>query len=178
MAPVLQHYFLVDDPLQTLLTKLIEGVQRTPSWERMRYSCFVMAGFVQLALEAHGHHVHILPCTGVAMYQQQIFKLGFPGFKKSDAELDGHVACVIDSKIIVDFGLGNVRRYGFPNFPMALAADCKKVPIYPVTLKIGDEIQFQWNTEALRPEIETTVTEHQAYAQRLYQEYLALPDQP
>ena len=174
MSPVLQHYFLVDDPYQKILNSLIEGIQQTPSWNQVQYSCFVMAGLIQLAFEAQGHRVKLLPCTGVAVYKQQPFKLGFPGLKQNNEELDGHVACIIDETILVDFGLGNVRRYGFPEFPIALAGDCKQSPVFPITLRVGNDIQFQWNTEVIHPYIEATVENHKPYAKALYQQYLDL----
>ena len=174
MAPVLQHYFLVDDPLQTLLTKLIDGVQRTPSWDRLRYSCFVMAGFVQRAFLDMGHRAEIFPCTGLAIYKQQPFKLGFPGIKKTESQLDGHVACLVNETILIDFGLGNVSRYGFREYPIALGADLGQAPRPPITLTVNPDIQFQWDIEQVNALVIETVKNHEAYSKQLYAEYLAL----
>jgi hypothetical protein len=175
MSPVLPNYFLVEDPHRQILNQLFDGVQQTPSWHQVQGSCFVMAGFIQLAFQALGHTADILPCTGLAVYQQRPFKLGFPGIKRNESQLDGHVCCLVDNKILVDFGLSNVQRYGFPEFPIALAADCKEVPIFPITLHIHDEdMHFQWDTQQVHPAIEQAVQNHKAHAQQLYREYKTL----
>lgn len=167
--------FAVDDGYQSVLKQLFQGVQQTPLWETVKGSCFTMVGFVALALRDRGHVVEVVPCTGMAIKEQKaMFRLGFRGLTVKESEFDGHVACVVDGQVWVDFGLTNVHRHGFTDCPSALAMMISAPLRYPLTMVVNERYQFVWDITEANDGVLDQVHRHQQFAQQLHQEYQTL----
>lgn len=167
--------FAVDDRYQPLLNQLFKTVQATPLWSTVKGSCFTMAGFLALALQEQGHSVELLACTGMAIEEQRaMFRLGFKGLTVKESEFDGHVACLVDQKIWVDFGLTNVHRHGFIDFPIALAMTLPEPLRYPLAMQVNPRYVFVWDTAEANDGVLDQVHRHHPLAQQLYQQYLKL----
>lgn len=165
----------VDEVYQPVLKKLLEGVQATSLWKTVQGSCFTLAGFVALALQEQGHVVELIPCTGMAIEDQRaMFRLGYKGLTVKESEFDGHVACLVDQRIWVDFGLTNVHRHGFTDFPIALAMTLREPLRYPLAMQVNQRYVFVWDIAEANDGVMDQVRHHQKYAQQLYQEYSQL----
>lgn len=82
--------------------------------------CFLMASLVQRAALAHGHRAQLHSCHVDISGPKGSFKLGSPGYATA-GQIEGHAVCVINDAVLVDFGLGNVRRGYRRNFYWGLA---------------------------------------------------------
>lgn len=78
-------------------------------------ACFMMSSLVHRIALLHGHQARVASChveiegRQQADGQQARYLLGAPGFAKP-GQIDGHAVCIIDEALVVDFGLGNVRK--------------------------------------------------------------------
>ncbi|MBI5257809.1 MAG: hypothetical protein HY855_14995 [Burkholderiales bacterium] len=92
--------------------------------------CFLMARLVQQAALAHGHRARLV--SGYVQVDRgngNLFLLGGQGVS-APGQIDGHAFCVLDEAVIVDFGLGNLRKGHIPGF--AWGAACAYRPQPPV----------------------------------------------
>lgn len=106
--------------------------------------------------------------------QRAMFRLGFKGLTVKESEFDGHVACLVDQKIWVDFGLTNVHRHGFTDFPIALAMTLPEPLRYPLAMQVNQRYVFVWDTAEANDGVLDQVHRHHPLAQQLYQQYLKL----
>jgi hypothetical protein len=53
------------------------------------------------------------------------YLLGAEGMAKP-GQIDGHAVCVVDERMILDFGLGNVRKGYRRDFPWGIVADYRR----------------------------------------------------
>ena len=130
--------FAVGDGYLTELTTLYDGLQRTELWKKVGTSCFCAAGFVSLAFSALGRRVQILPCYAVAVKDEAKFALGYKNLINAPGQVDGHVVCLVDDRILVDFGLRNVQRYFSADFPAAAACQVDPMSPFPTELVLRD----------------------------------------
>ncbi|MES2149990.1 MAG: helix-turn-helix domain-containing protein [Pseudomonadota bacterium] len=85
-------------------------------------TCFLMAMLVQRVAESYGHRARLLSGYARISNPQGYFMLGGPGMAKP-GQIDGHALCLIDDKLLVDFGVGSARKFYRRDFPWALVCD-------------------------------------------------------
>jgi hypothetical protein len=168
--------FLVQGNYSHLLNRLYAGLRQTDLWERVRGSCFCTAGFVSLAMTALGHLTRVLPCYAVALKDGALFALGNKDSHVAPGQIDGHVVCLVDETILVDFGLGNLcRDKDFHDFPNAIAYEVNSIKIFPNEIVLGEDRRIIWANGWANPRMDEMMAEHRPAIELLYKQYNSLP---
>lgn len=153
--------FFIPPPYEEVVIDLWEALKTQALWPKIQTSCFTVTGVVNQRFEQLGHHAQAISGTVLAQYHDQAYKLGFPGITQKPGEIDGHIFSLINDKILIDFGLGNIKKYGLPQFPKAIAFEMAEKK-FPITFKF-DHGQGRWDTRLANPA-----------SHRIYEEHLAL----
>ena len=87
-------------------------------------TCQVTATLAARVLQAEGLRARV--CTGSLhiRHGEREFRLGRSG-TADPAQVDLHVFCLVQERVLLDFGLGNVRRRFLRGYPWAMAFDTR-----------------------------------------------------
>jgi hypothetical protein len=111
-------------------------------------TCFMMASLVRRLAELHGHKARIAVCYAEIERTLpegiQRYSLGGKGFAKP-GQIEGHAACVIDDALLVDFGLGTVRKHYRREFYWGAIGDYRRdgAAIARLALPGGDTMTWK-----------------------------------
>ncbi len=83
-------------------------------------ACFLMSSLVCRVAKAYGFDARIESCHVQIEGKNVNFHLGTPGYA-SPGQIEGHAVCIIDDALLIDFGLGSVRRKYRRDFYWGLA---------------------------------------------------------
>lgn len=168
--------FLVRESYFYILNRLYAGLQQTDLWKRVSGSCFCAAGFVSLAFAALGHLTRVLPCYAVALKDSGSFTLGNKNSYVARGQVDGHVVCLVDETVLVDFGLGNLcRNEHFRDFPNAIAYEVNSNHIFPNEIVLGEHRRILWANGWVNPRTDEVMAEHRPVFELLYKQYQSSP---
>jgi len=175
VAPVAPVFFVREDYKQ-ILNQLYAGLQHTELWKKVCGSCFCTAGFISLAFTDLGHRVRVLPCYAVALKERGVFTLGYKDSNVASGQVDGHAVCLIDETILVDFGLGNIRRHAyFTDFPNAMAYSVNSNNIFPHETTLDEDKRIIWANGWANPRTDEVMAENRPAYELLYRQYKSLP---
>lgn len=133
--------------------------------------CVAITNLLCNALENKGYYARPFVCIDEINKDQNQFWLGAPGFAKP-GQLDGHVVCLLEERYLIDFGLGNVRRYFDNDFLHAIAVECNiNLPIY-ASLNIGHEKRINWHISANEEETKKIFEDKAQHLPHAFQDYL------
>ncbi len=135
--------------------------------------CSMMATLVAQAMQAEGHRTQVLMGCFHAELDGKPFRMGRGGHEVP-GKLDGHVFCVVEGRVLVDFGLGNVRRHFRRDYPWALAVDCDLHGTELATLQHPRAGTVRWTIDWNPPGGEAQLETARLLAAELMQVY-ALP---
>jgi hypothetical protein len=138
------HLSVFDDRYRTLLAGVFDALGLAGNIHRYGNSCFVMAGLVAKILRSAGIESAVHACYAAVRRDEQLLTLGFRDANARSDPLDGHAVCVAEQRILVDFGLGNVRRYGWPDFWHAIACEIQPGRTFPVSLDLNESDSITW----------------------------------
>ena len=124
-----------------------------------------------MAFTKMGRSAQILPCYAVIHSNGDNFLLGYKKGTSSSKQVDGHVVCLIDKKILVDFGLMNVKRYGWEGFPLAVATDVDPANIFPTELDIDTSFKITWYDDYVYSGTNRVMAVHKPIIKKLYKQY-------
>ncbi|MBI3368573.1 MAG: hypothetical protein HY021_09070 [Burkholderiales bacterium] len=135
--------------------------------------CCMMALLVQQAVAGYGHHAELR--TG---YVEMLtpngsrFMLGAPGHAQP-GQVEGHGFCVVDGRLIVDFGLGGIRKTLRAPFHWALACELnpRAGSLGQLTLPAGETVS--WKNDWAAPDAEAEFEKCRPTARQLFQRYQA-----
>ena len=88
-------------------------------------ACFLMASLVRRVAELHGRSARVLSGHAEIRHGDTAFSLGGEGHAKP-GQIDGHAVCAIDDALVVDFGLGSVRKSHRRDFHWGAIADYRR----------------------------------------------------
>lgn len=165
--------FRVSDDYLSILDAVYAAVQRTELWESVRGSCFCLAGFVRRVFAAQGRDAVVLPCYAECHNDDRRFLLGYNRMSCAPEQVDGHVVTLVDHTILVDFGLRNVQRYAWPDFPGAVAIEVPAGKPFPTELVVGLRRKIVWKDDWVYPDTEKLLAKHAPVIERLYDQYSA-----
>lgn len=139
-------------------------------------TCFMMASLMRRLAELHGHKARVISCyveiTGRQVGGQKVrYNLGAPGYAKP-GQIEGHAACLIDESLVVDFGLGNVRRNYRRNFYWGALTDYQRngATFAHMTLPGGETMT--WKDDYQSPDSESELARCETLLEGLTTEYL------
>jgi hypothetical protein len=123
--------------------------------------CFAITHLLCFALQKKAYQARAIACIDHINEEQRRFLLGAPGFAKP-GQVEGHVVCLLEERYLIDFGLGNVRRYFDQNFVQAIAVDCNpKAEVY-AALNIADKQQILWEARPQEDAFESVMVKEAA----------------
>lgn len=134
--------------------------------------CFLMASLVCRVAAAYGYdarvesgHVEIAKDNGV-------FSLGGQGFA-GPGQIDGHACCVINDKLIIDFGLGNVRKGYRRDFPWALCCEYQPLGnvLGSIVMPSGETVT--WKNDWRSPGTEEELKKYEPFVEQLFERYVS-----
>lgn len=113
-------------------------------------TCLMMATVLQALAVRRGHHAEVLVGHAEVWHQGKAFLLGRVG-DTQNGRIDAHACCVLDGRLVLDFGLGNLRRHYRNGFYWGLATDRMAAPplLAQVDLPTGEVVR--WVREGSAP---------------------------
>lgn len=140
------------DALHLELNSIYHDLTKLGYLDQFGNCCVVMAGMLAHILTTAGHRVQIYSCYAQLDHLEQRFLLGYqelvlPG------QIDGHAICVIDGRILVDFGLGNARKYFSQAVPRAIACEMDANSQQLAKVELGPELNISWRTDWNSPAV-------------------------
>lgn len=136
--------------------------------------CFMMASLVREVAQLHGHSARVASgYLDIRGADSKIYQLGGP-LLVLPGQIAGHAWCVIDECLLVDFGLGGLRRGYRRDFPWALAcawsgATTAEGIVARLALP-GDE-EAIWRTDWVCPDTEAEISRYAPVARQLADHY-------
>lgn len=135
-------------------------------------ACFLMASLVARVATALGYRARIESCYVEIAKGEGRYLLGAKGYAKP-GQIDGHAVCILEECMLIDFGLGNVRRNYRRDFPWALA--CGYQPQAPmmggIAMSCGETVI--WKNDWQSPDTEAELARYAPHLDTLYQQYHA-----
>ncbi|MES2071810.1 MAG: hypothetical protein V4488_15755 [Pseudomonadota bacterium] len=116
-------------------------------------SCFAMAALAAQLLRAQGYATEVKGCHAIFSNASGDFYLGYQGYARP-GQVEGHVVCVVNGNIVLDFGLGNVKSHYQGNFYRAIACAASNYGPVLATLEFDNGVSAQWRTDWVGPGIE------------------------
>jgi hypothetical protein len=139
-------------------------------------TCFMMASLMRRLAELHGHQARVVSCyveiaAPAAAGGEIRYRLGARGHAKP-GQIDGHAVCLIDESLIVDFGLGNVRRGYRRNFYWGAIADFRREDAAIARLALPNGDSMTWKDDYQSPDTETELAACAQYLDALIAQYI------
>jgi DNA-binding transcriptional ArsR family regulator len=133
-------------------------------------ACFLMASIVRRLAEAHGHSARIASCYVEVSGGANRYLLGAQGFAKQ-GQIDGHAVCVIDDKVIIDFGLGNIRKNYRRDFAWGAVSDYRREGVVLGTMLVPSGETVAWKDDWQSPGTEAELARYAPHIEGLFADY-------
>lgn len=139
-------------------------------------TCFMMASLMRRLAELHGHQARVVSCyveiaAPAAAGGEIRYRLGAPGHAKP-GQIDGHAACLVDESLLVDFGLGNVRRGYRRSFYWGAMADYRREDARIARLSLAGGDTMTWKDDYQSPDTETELASCAPHLDELIAQYI------
>lgn len=133
--------------------------------------CFLMSLLVAGAAQAHGHRARVVSgCLDVLGSDGKIYQLGGPVHVDA-GQVAGHAWCVVDESVLVDFGLGGLRRGYRRDFPWGLACAWQPGALVQGRMAVPGGDEAVWKTDWVFPGSEAEFSKLMPLAQQLAAHY-------
>jgi hypothetical protein len=135
-------------------------------------ACFLVASLARRLAELHGHRARIVSGMVEVENQGNTFLLGGQGFAKP-GQVDGHAVCVVDDALVLDFGLGNVRKSYRRDFYWGTIADYQRDGAVFARLTLPDGVTMAWKDDWQSPGTEAELARYAPHIDELAAQYIA-----
>jgi hypothetical protein len=135
-------------------------------------ACFLVASLVRRLAELHGHRARIVSGQVEVENQGNTFMLGGQGFAKP-GQIDGHAVCVVDDALVLDFGLGNVRKSYRRDFYWGTIADYERDGAVFARLTLPDGVTMAWKDDWQSPDTQAELARYAPHIDELAAQYIA-----
>lgn len=133
--------------------------------------CFLMAQLAQRAFESRGHRARCESGFVEILHEGRLaYVLGGQGYAQP-GQIEGHACCVVDDAVVVDFGLGNVRKGYRRDFPWAVAAPLRADGATLACAELPTGYAVCWRTSWRSPESEREFAKLRPVADELMKRY-------
>lgn len=135
-------------------------------------ACFLMASLVRRLAEAHGHAARIASCYVEIAHDEGQYLLGAQGYAKP-GQIDGHAVCIVNEAVILDFGLGNVRKGYRRDFHWGVATDYRRQDsvLGAMTVRTGERVT--WKDDWQSPGTDAELARYAPHIEDLFGEFVA-----
>jgi hypothetical protein len=134
-------------------------------------ACFMMASLVCRLAELHGHSARVASCYVEIQGRDVRYMLGAEGYAKA-GQIDGHAVCIIDESVVVDFGLGNVRKGYRRDFHWGIVSDYRRDGAVLARLEAPGETTT-WKDDWQSPGSEAELARYAPHIDALAADYVA-----
>lgn len=135
-------------------------------------ACFFMSSLVRRVASAYGYQARIEVGYVDITAPNVEYHLGAKGYAQP-GQIEGHGMCVINDKLILDFGLGNVRKGYRRDFYWALG--CEYQPhdnvVGTIVLPAGETVT--WKNDWQTPDAEAELKLYESAVEQLFQHYVS-----
>jgi DNA-binding Lrp family transcriptional regulator len=132
--------------------------------------CFLMASLVKRVAAAYGYTARVESCYVDVSNAHERYMLGAQGFAK-EGQIDGHAMCVIDDALIIDFGLGNIRKGYRRDFYWAMACDYRPEGSVLASVGLPTGHTVTWKNDWQSPDSEAELARYAPHIDELFQQY-------
>lgn len=132
--------------------------------------CFLMASLVRRVAEAYGFKARVESCHVEIGGPAGSFKLGSPGFA-SPGQIEGHAVCIIDESVLVDFGLGNVRRGYRRDFYWGLAHPYEQRGAEMAKMRLPGGDVITWKNDWQTPDGPAELQKYEVFVEQLFKQF-------
>ncbi len=134
-------------------------------------ACFLMSSLVCRVAQAYGFKARVESCHVEIKGNGVNFNLGSPGYAKP-GQIEGHAVCIIDEALLVDFGLGNVRRNYRRDFYWGLAQPYEQqgAVMAQMTLPQGESVT--WKNDWQTPDGPAELAKYAAFVEEQFQQFV------
>jgi hypothetical protein len=132
--------------------------------------CFLMASLVRRIAAGHGYEARVASCHVEITGPGVSYKLGAQGMAQP-GQIDGHAATVIDNRMVIDFGLGNIRKGYRRDFPWGAAFDYRRDGAAFGGLGVGPNEAVVWKDDWQSPGSEGELTRYAPFVESLFTQY-------
>jgi hypothetical protein len=132
--------------------------------------CFLMASLLQRIATAHGYEARIASCHVEVAAPGISYRLGSPGMAKP-GQVDGHACVVIEERMMLDFGLGNVRKGYRRDFPWGVACDLKRDGAAFAGVAVTPNESATWLDDWQSPSTEAELAFYTSIVDKLFPQY-------
>jgi hypothetical protein len=132
-------------------------------------ACFLMASLVARIATSYGLRARVASCYVSIAEGKNSFLLGAQGYARP-GQIDGHAVCILEESLLIDFGLGNVRRTYRRDFPWAMATPYRRdgATIAALATPAGS---VTWKDDWQSPDSEAELARYAPHLEGLYQQY-------
>jgi hypothetical protein len=135
-------------------------------------ACFLMASLVRRVASAYGFQARIASGYVEIAAPNVRYYLGAKGYAHP-GQIEGHAMCVINDKLILDFGLGNVRKGYRRDFYWALACEFQPRDHMLGSMMLPSGESVVWKNDWQSPESEAELKMYEPAVEELFKHYLS-----
>ncbi|WP_394778128.1 hypothetical protein [Undibacterium sp.] len=150
--------------------QLYEDFKQLGYFDRYGSVCFAMAAMTAKILRAKGYSTEVKACHAIFSNAGEEFYLGYKGYTQP-GQVEGHVVCLVNGNIVLDFGLGSAGRHFGKNFYSAIACVATNYGPVLATIELGNGMRAQWRTDWTGPDIEAELQRQEPLLQPLMANY-------
>jgi hypothetical protein len=134
-------------------------------------ACFLVSSLVRRLAELHGRSARIVSGQVEILNRNQAFLLGAQGMAR-EGQVDGHAVCVIDDALVLDFGLGNVRKSYRRDFYWGAIADVRRDGAAFARVVLPDGVVMTWKDDWRSPGTDTELARYAPHLDGLAAQYI------
>lgn len=133
-------------------------------------ACFLMASLVARVATGYGYRARVASCNVEIAKDGGRYLLGAQGFAKP-GQIDGHAVCILEESMLIDFGLGNVRRGYRRDFPWAVACDFRRNGAMLAGIALPTTETVIWKDDWQSPDSDSELARYAPHMGELYAQY-------
>jgi hypothetical protein len=134
--------------------------------------CFLMASLVKKVAGLYGYKAEIKSGYVEIASPSARFLLGAQGYA-APGQIDGHAMCVIEDALLIDFGLGNVRKSYRRDFFGALACDYQPNENILAKMMLPSGESVTWKNDWQSPNSAEELKNYEPLVEQLSRHYLS-----
>jgi hypothetical protein len=136
-------------------------------------TCFMMATMAERVAQLLGHRARIV-FGSVEVGNRATGATFLVGAGQARAgQVDGHAFCIVDERILIDFGLGSVRKFYRRDFVWAAAVPYSGQEAPAASVQLADGTTLAWRITPLPAACEAELSACAQHAEVLMPQYLA-----
>lgn len=175
-----QHPLDAEDDLQTLAVEIHRDFQSLGLFDAYGDMCLVMAQALTKVFAYHHIVAEVRFCNLVIAREQGAYLLGFedPTAKIASELIDTHAVCVADDRLLLDFGLGQVRKaWHVPVYDSAMATFTPQSEV--MATHFVDHCAYVWLSQPRHnPRVRAATEGNQALAQTIFERWRSACNAP